>query len=146
MKYSIITVTISRLIKLIVLILSISSASFATETDRKTDSNDSRIKTFIYSENEIYRVVVYNGFQTNVEFANGEYVQTLSLGDTYAWKITPVERRLFIRPLEENIHTNMTVITNRRTYQFEILSQAPADIVNDNFAYVVRFFYPGSNS
>jgi len=104
--------------------------------------HDTRIKTFLYSESDIYKVLVYNGFQTSVEFARGEVIETISLGDSYAWKITPVDRRLFIKPLEENIHTNMTIITNYRTYQFELFSKAPDDYVDNNFAYVVRFFYP----
>ena len=115
---------------------------FAIEGVYHTDSQDSRIKTFVYSENEIYRVVLYHGFQSNIEFALGEVPETISVGDSFAWKITPVDRRIFIKPQEQNIHTNMTVITNRRTYHFELLAKAAADEVDPEFAYVVRFFYP----
>ncbi|MEO0348022.1 MAG: TrbG/VirB9 family P-type conjugative transfer protein, partial [Pseudomonadota bacterium] len=62
--------------------------------------------------------------------------------DNFAWQITPVDRRIFVKPTEENIHTNLTVITNVRTYHFELLAKSPTDEVDYNFAYVVRFFYP----
>ena len=35
---------------------------------------------------------------------------------------TYANKRLFIRPLEIAAHTNMTIITNLRTYQFDIRS------------------------
>jgi type IV secretion system protein VirB9 len=105
-------------------------------------STDSRIKTYIYNPNDVYRMVIHYGFQSHIEFGAQEEVETISVGDTYAWQITPVGRRLFIKPLEENIHTNLTVITNKRAYQFEIIASSPDDVDNPLLAYVVRFYYP----
>lgn len=109
-------------------------------------TTDSRIKTYVYNENEVFLVVVHYGYQSSIELAIGEEVETLSIGDSYAWKITPVGRRLFIKPLEENIHTNMTVVTNRRTYQFDIVSKMPDENIDRELVYVVRFYYPDENS
>ncbi|MFV9875925.1 MAG: TrbG/VirB9 family P-type conjugative transfer protein [Rickettsiales endosymbiont of Dermacentor nuttalli] len=105
-------------------------------------TTDSRIKTYIYNENEVFLMLVHYGYQSSIEFGLGEEVETISVGDSYAWKITPVGRRLFIKPLEENMHTNMTVITNKRTYQFDIMSKLPDESFNKDLVYVVRFFYP----
>lgn len=102
---------------------------------------DSRIKTFIYSENEIFRVVINYGYQTSIEFADGEEIQTISVGNNFAWQLTPVGRRLFIKPLEENILTNMTILTNKRVYQFEVQSKSQSYTVDEELAYVIRFFY-----
>jgi type IV secretion system protein VirB9 len=106
-------------------------------------TTDNRIKTFVYNPNEVYTVVINYGYQTNIEFSKGEEVETLSIGDTYSWKITPVGRRLFIKPLEEDVNTNMTVVTNKRTYQFDVVSKSmePND-VDMELAYVVKFYYP----
>jgi type IV secretion system protein VirB9 len=103
---------------------------------------DSRIKTYVYNENEVYSMLIYFGYQSSIEFGLNEEVQTISIGDSYAWKVTPVGRRLFIKPLEENIHTNMTIITNKRTYQFDVISRTSDASVNQELVYVVRFFYP----
>ncbi len=110
--------------------------------DNKPIAMDSRIKTFIYSENDVFRLVVHYGYQTSIEFADGEEIQTISAGNNYAWQLTPVGRRLFIKPLEENILTNMTIITNKRTYQFEVQSKLLSYTVDEELVYVVRFFYP----
>jgi type IV secretion system protein VirB9 len=105
-------------------------------------TTDNRIKTYVYNENEVYKVLIYNGYQCSVEFGDGETVSTISVGDTYSWKIAPVGRRLFIKPLENNVHTNMTVITNKRSYQFDVLSIEPDQNIESNLVYVLRFFYP----
>lgn len=103
---------------------------------------DSRIKTLIYSENEVFRLVVHYGYQSSIEFQEGEEVQTISVGNNYAWTLTPIGRRLFIKPLEDNILTNMTILTNKKAYQFEIQSKPLSNSVDEELVYVVRFFYP----
>ncbi|MDF3047127.1 MAG: type secretion system protein VirB9 [Candidatus Midichloriaceae bacterium] len=106
---------------------------------------DSRIKTYIYNENEVFKLVIHHGYQTSIEFAEGEEIQTISVGNNYAWQITPVGRRLFIKPLEENIATNMTILTNKRSYHFDIESRLLSYAADDELVYVVRFFFPESD-
>jgi len=113
--------------------------------DNKPIAIDSRIKTFIYSENEVFRLVVHYGYQTSIEFADGEEIQTISVGNNYAWQLTPIGRRLFIKPLEENILTNMTIITNKRVYQLEVQSKLLSYTIDEELVYVVRFFYPSED-
>ena len=105
-------------------------------------ATDSRIKTFVYNESEIYRLLINYGFQTSIEFSKDETIDTISLGNTYAWQLTPVSNRIFIKPLESNIHTNLSIITNKRVYYFEILSTEPSKQPNEMLAYVVKFYYP----
>ena len=102
---------------------------------------DSRIRTYVYNENDIYLVVMDTGFQSIIEFSPDEKVQTMSLGENYAWSVTPMEQRLFIKPLERNIRTNMSVTTNLRTYYFDLVSKSQNETDAD-VAYVIRFFYP----
>lgn len=109
-------------------------------------TTDSRIKTYIYNPNEVYLLVVHYGFQSQMEFAKGEEVQTISLGDAYAWKITPLGNRLFIKPMEKNIRTNMTVLTNKRSYQFDIVARELDDQDDADLVYVVRFYYPSNKA
>lgn len=106
---------------------------------------DSRIKTFVYSENEVYRLVMHYGFQSHIVFDKNEVIETVSVGDSYAWKVTPVEDRIFVKPLEESSYTNMTVITDKRSYQFDLVSKDPGENVEDALVYMVRFYYPSAN-
>lgn len=119
------------------------NTSFASEADESV-TIDSRIKTFIYSENEIFPVVLHYGYQTAIEFGKDETIQTYSVGNQFVWQFSAVGRTLFIRPLEENIVTNMTVITNKRRYYFELYSKMVSTVNDEEMSYVVRFFYPDS--
>jgi len=109
-------------------------------------TTDSRIKTYIYNPNEVYLMVVHYGFQSQIEFSKGEEVKTISLGDAYAWKITPLENRLFIKPMEKNIRTNMTILTNKRSYQFDIVAKELDGEDDQDLVYVVRFYYPSKKA
>ncbi len=104
---------------------------------------DSRIKTFVYNPNEVFTITTHYGYQSNIEFGDKETIDTVSVGDRVAWQIIPAGRRLFIRAMEENAHTNMTIVTNLRAYQFDLRSSS-ADAVfgSEELTYVVRFFYP----
>ncbi len=102
-------------------------------------ATDSRIRTFVYGENEVFRLSTVYGYQSNIEFSADEEVSTISIGDTAAWQITPAGRRLFIKAMQENAHTNMTVVTNKRTYQFDLTSSSKPE---DEVVYVIRFYYP----
>lgn len=114
---------------------------FASEADAPV-TIDSRIKTFVYSENEIFPVVLHYGYQTAIEFGKDETIQTYSVGNQFVWQFSAVGRTLFIKPLEDNIVTNMTVITNKKRYYFELYSKVVSGINDEELSYVVRFFYP----
>lgn len=103
---------------------------------------DSRIKTFVYNENRVYTVMTEAGYQSNIEFGPGEEIETLSVGDRIGWQIVPSGRRLFLRALEDNVRTNMTVVTSKRTYQFDLSSIAPKESKRPDVVYVARFYYP----
>ena len=136
--------------KLLILFLVLFSNTleiFANTADIETPvAIDSRIKTFVYSENEIFPVVLNYGYQTAIEFGKDETIQTYSVGNQFVWQFSAVGRTLFIKPLEDNIITNMTVLTNKRRYYFELYSKIISGINDEEFSYVVRFFYPESSN
>ncbi len=108
-------------------------------------TTDSRIRTLVYNANEVYELKFYYGYQSFIEFAEDEEIEMISIGEAFAWKLTPAGRRLFIRPLEIAAHTNMSVITNKYTYHFDIRSKEYDGKADEELVYVVRFFYPQIN-
>ncbi len=120
----------------------IANAGIYDDSDDIALTTDSRIKTYIYSPNEVFLLVLHYGFQSYIEFAKGENIDTVTLGDSFAWKFTPLGNKLFIKPLEKNIRTNMTIITNKRTYQFDIVAKELLEGEDKDLVYVVRFQYP----
>lgn len=105
-------------------------------------STDSRIQTMRYSENEVFRFLGYYGYQTLIEFEAGEEIQAISMGDSVAWQLNPVGNRLFIKPIDQNPVTNMTVITNQRIYNFELHAEEAKTPHDKNMVYLLRFVYP----
>lgn len=136
------------IVRLLIVILSLLSSSYGVtyEDGSLPITTDNRIKTYIYNPNEVYLLVLHFGFQSHIEFAKNEEIQTITLGDSYVWKITPLANRLFIKPLEKNIRTNMTIITNKRTYQFDIVAKELEDGEEKDLVYAIRFYYPKRKS
>lgn len=108
------------------------------ETAPRPLAADSRIRHIAYNPNEVVEIVGTFGYQTSIEFAGNEEIKVVTLGDTIAWQTVPYQNQLFIKPVEANATTNLTVITNRRKYLFRLRSaRNPATAT-----YVVRFRYP----
>ncbi len=105
-------------------------------------TTDSRIKTLVFNPNEVFELKFFYGYQSFIEFADGEEIEMISIGESFAWKITPAGKRLFIRPLEISAHTNMTIISNKRTYHFDIKSGEYDGKADEELVYTVRFYYP----
>ncbi len=131
-------------LKIFFIILSLSMANIVVADEPIT--TDNRVKTYVYNENEVYTLMIFYGYQTSIEFAKGEEVVTISMGDSYAWKINSIGSRLFVKPLEDNMHTNMTVITNKRAYQFDLFSKKIDGKFDKELVYVMRFYYPENNT
>lgn len=83
---------------------------------------DPRIRTVTYSEDEVVPISVSPGYQLTVELGRGEHIENIAIGDNGGWTVTPNKRGdfLFIKPLEGAQTTNLTVITEARTYLFEL--------------------------
>jgi type IV secretion system protein VirB9 len=105
-------------------------------------TTDSRIRTLVYNPNEVYELKFYYNYQSFIEFSDDEEIEMISIGEAFAWRLTPSGHRLFVRPLEIAAHTNMTIISNKRTYHFDIRSDEFTGKADEDLVYTVRFFYP----
>jgi type IV secretion system protein VirB9 len=99
---------------------------------------DPRIELVAYDANQIVPLRITAGFQVMVEFAADERIENVALGDSSGWQATPNKRgdRLFVKS-DGGSTTNMTVVTDARTYLFELGSSA-----GDTPLYTLRFSYP----
>lgn len=126
-----------KISKLIILSLVLLSAIPAGAIE--SVGSDSRIRTFVYGKNDVFRIISTYGYQTVVEFEKDERIITISVGNPNIFKIIPSQNRLFLKALQNGQLTNVTVITDRRSYQMEFSSimENPDDMM-----YLVRFVYP----
>lgn len=106
---------------------------------------DPRIKRFVYDENTVYRLDVHMRFITSVQFAPGEIIESIQIGDSASWQILRLDRGdvISIKPLIERAHTNMTVMTDARVYTFELRALRPSASSALNFR--VGFTYPAED-
>lgn len=105
---------------------------------------DARLRYVDYNAGEIYRLSGCMGFQTTVTLASNEHVDTVSIGDSSAWQVTANKRGdlMFLKPTAVKAFTNLTVISDKRTYNFELRSAPEADCNKGHVAYELRFRYP----
>ena len=103
---------------------------------------DHRVRTIVYQPDQVFKYTGHYHYQTAIEFAPDESILTISMGDSTAWMLNPSGFRLFLKPVEQDATTNMTLITNKRTYLFELHARETDDIDDKEMAFIVRFIYP----
>jgi type IV secretion system protein VirB9 len=103
---------------------------------------DGRIHMLMYSPDEVFKFTGHYGYQSSIIFEDGEEIQTISMGDSIPWMINPSGNRIFLKPIEQDASTNMTVLTNRRSYLFELHAEEASGISDPNLIFVLRFVYP----
>jgi len=103
-------------------------------------AEDSRLVERLYDPNEVVRVEGKAGVQATIRFDEDEHIENVAIGDSQKWQVTPNKRAnlLFVKPLTERAATNMTVVTDRHTYLFDLVA-SPA---NRSPVYVLGFVYP----
>lgn len=104
---------------------------------------DSRIRTAFYSGDQVYRLQGYVGYQIDLQFEAGEYFLGLGAGDLEALSFSAQDNHLFLKPSAAQVRTNLTILTNRRHYQFDyVASTRPPDPAEGEVIYALRFAYP----
>ncbi len=99
---------------------------------------DPRLVTMLFDPDRVVRIDSRTGVQSTIAFHPDEHIENVAVGDSSAWQVTPNKRAnlLFVKPLSERARTNMTVVTDRHTYLFDLVASAAKPI------YVLRFRYP----
>lgn len=102
-------------------------------------ADDPRLVERLYVPDEVVRVEGKPRVQATIAFGEDETIENVAVGDSQAWQVTPNKRAnlLFVKPLAANAVTNMTVVTSRRTYLFDLVSSPRGKPV-----YLLRFTYP----
>ena len=135
----------------IILAFFLFSANANSEKGKIPLSIDRRIKTYTYNDNEVYLLPLALNHQCIVEVGKNEKIETISLGERYAWDMKIINNLLFIKAIEKNVKTNMVVITNKnnhkRIYYFDIISKDLSDDENmqdfdGEIVYRLKFIYP----
>lgn len=124
-------------------IFSLLLAATAAQAERRPEPGtfDPRIRTVTYNPNDVVVIQGFYGYAQMIEFARAESVQNIAIGDSLAWQVSPNDagNRLFLKPVEPDARTNLAVVTNKRSYNFELVAAAEGA---RSTTYAVRFRYP----
>lgn len=132
--------------KLLVLLLLVPALSWAELTPQR-GAADPRVRVVDYNAADVVRLGTFYGVSTHVQFAQGEVIKDVAVGDEQAWTIIPRGSNLFIKPKAEKADTNVTVVTDKRVYQFALVveprSVKDAHAWRDpNLIFSLSFRYP----
>ncbi|MEO0591381.1 MAG: TrbG/VirB9 family P-type conjugative transfer protein [Pseudomonadota bacterium] len=100
---------------------------------------DARIQTLVYDDASVFTIRGRVKVQTTVKFAEDERIENVAIGDSKAWQVQPNKAQsiLFVKPLAPSAETNLTVVTSKRTYLFDLIAS------NKNSPlYVLQFRHP----
>jgi type IV secretion system protein VirB9 len=104
-------------------------------------ARDARLVQHLYNADEVVRIDGRLGVQASVVFGEDEHIENVAVGDAQNWQITPNKRAnlLFLKPMAAHARTNMTVVTDRHTYFFDLVAEPRAAPV-----YALAFTYPAA--
>lgn len=104
---------------------------------------DPRIREVPYRSDTVYRLRGYVGYQIDITFAPGERFTGLGVGDSKGVAFAADANHLFLKPRAAHVATNLTVLTNLRTYLFDYeAGPRPPDPSGADVIYALRFEYP----
>ena len=112
----------------------------ATTLSIPARAEDPRLVERPYNADEVVKIEGRANVQATIRFDADEHIENVAIGDSTAWQVTPNKRAnlLFIKPLADRATTNMTVVTDKHTYLFDLV----ASPTHRTPLYVLSFSYP----
>lgn len=105
---------------------------------------DSRIKRVAYSDNNVVPIQGEVFTTTQLVFGKNEHVLDVEGGDREGWVVTyhkVLPNMLFLKPTMIDTQSNMTVVTNKHTYYFNVTSSKHFNETSYK-TYAIKFVYP----
>jgi type IV secretion system protein VirB9 len=133
-----------KLILLLCCIIMVVNNVYAKQNPRGL-ATDTRIKVVAYDQNNVVTIHGSHFVSTAIYFGKSETILHVDIGDLLAWKASPskdIPYAIFIEPQLPQSDTNMTVITNKRTYQFQLITRTDDTSRSHDVIYALQFKYP----
>lgn len=124
-------------------LLLLATAPVAAQVSPQPTGGDPHLQQIDYDPGQIVRLRGSTGYQMMIELSPDEQIQSVALGDSSAWQasINKEGDRLFLKPAQADVSTNMTVVTSVRVYNFDLTSLGGP---TPDMPYTVRFRYPAA--
>jgi len=127
--------------RLSTLVFLVAAAPALAQVQPQPTGGDPHLQTIDYDAGQIVQLRGAPGYEMMVELSPDEHVQNVAVGDNAAWQVSVNKDgdRLFIKPVQPDVATNMTVVTSGRVYSFDLVS---LDGPTTDTPYTVQFRYP----
>ncbi|MDF1760843.1 MAG: TrbG/VirB9 family P-type conjugative transfer protein [Coxiellaceae bacterium] len=104
-----------------------------------------QIQWLHYKADKVVPITATAFSTTQIVFADDEIIKNIQNGDLDAWTVSVqknLSNMLFLKPTVLGSDTNMTVVTNRHSYYFHLISKksGPSTVTT----YAIHFIYPHS--
>lgn len=124
----------------------LAAANLSARQRPSRDSFDAARQTFNYQPGALYELYTNPNFVSTILLEPGETVIDIAAGDTSRWMVTQSETEaeqggraiVLVKPHAPGLRTNIVLITDRRTYLIEAISQG-----GSAYAAQVAWSYPG---
>lgn len=128
-----------RFFGLSIFLSSLLLSSFVQAQLQPTFGKDQRVQYFNYADGEVYPIYSKIGYSSLIQLEKGENLKddgVLGMGFAKGWSLGVKENNIVFKPIGESPDTNMLIVTNKRTYAFDL------KVRNDNITYIAKFKYP----
>ena len=125
------------------LLITLLSGEALAEATPQGGPKDIRIRYAVYDEQQVFRIETDLRHSTTIQFGQGERFEAVIVGDTESFQVDPIPELgnvLTIKPHVQGASTNMSVITNRRSYTFHLREGSIPG--RTGMFFEVRFRYP----
>jgi type IV secretion system protein VirB9 len=127
----------------------LAAANVSARQRPNRDNFDAARQTFSYQAGALYELYTNPNFVSTILLEPGETLTDIAAGDTSRWMVTQSETEteqggraiVLVKPHTAALRTNIVLITDRRTYLIEAISQG-----GSAYAAQVAWSYPSTNA
>lgn len=112
------------------------------ETLPKPGRVDPRVREVVYNEDDVIRLIGYEGYQTHLKLGEDEEFVGVGAGDTGGLDITAEGRDTWIKPKASLVRTNFDLKTNKHVYHFDYHAHRGLPKNRNLMVYSIKFRYP----
>ncbi|PZO48608.1 MAG: P-type conjugative transfer protein TrbG [Alphaproteobacteria bacterium] len=123
----------------------LAAANTAARQRSTPDAFDNARHVFSYQEGALYELIANPNYVSTILLEPGETLSDIAAGDTSRWMVTEAMAEteadgraiIMVKPQTTGLRTNIVLITDRRTYLIEAVSQA-----GEAYAAQISWTYP----
>ena len=121
----------------------VEDANAAAAMEPSADGYINAIQVYPYTEGALYQVYTAPSQVSDIALQKGEKIVSVSAGDTVRWVIGDTvsgggenaRAHVLVKPIKEDLKTNLVIITDRRAYHLELTSTPETYMASASWTY-----------